>query len=65
MFRLNGHDLCSRQIISTYIHVGNNVMPWQFLGIHAFLRHPVFQGISASMHVDELSDVFCIGLSIG
>jgi len=36
MFRMNGHDFCSRQIISTYIHVGNVVMPWQFLGIHAF-----------------------------
>jgi hypothetical protein len=27
MFRMNGHDFSSRQIISSYIHVGNVVMP--------------------------------------
>jgi len=31
MFRMNGQDYCSRQILSTYIHVSNNAvagMPW-------------------------------------
>jgi hypothetical protein len=49
MFRLNGHDFSSRQIISTCILAGNVVLPWTaknddvqdewswpFLGIHAF-----------------------------
>ncbi|MCJ8318123.1 MAG: hypothetical protein MJK12_00710 [Colwellia sp.] len=31
------------------------VVPWMAKNVYvlAFLRHPVFQGISASMHVDE------------
>ena len=28
MFRMNGHDFCSRQIISTSIHGGNVAVPW-------------------------------------
>ncbi len=28
MFRMNRQDFCSRQILSTYIHVGNDAVPW-------------------------------------
>jgi len=27
MFRMNGQDFCSRQILSTYIHVGSDAVP--------------------------------------
>jgi hypothetical protein len=28
MFRMNGQVLCSRQTLSTYIHVSNSAVPW-------------------------------------
>ncbi len=31
MFRMNGQDYCSGQILSTYIHVSNSAVPWTVL----------------------------------
>ena len=42
MFRMNGHDFSSRQIISSCIPAGDVTVPWSLIGIHAFatLAHP-------------------------
>lgn len=42
MFTMNGHDLCLRKIINTYILVGNITAALSFIGVNSFttIVHP-------------------------
>jgi len=55
MFRMNGQLFCSRQKLSTYIHVGNVTITWKFIVIHgstALKRPSLSMGKS-----DDIKDI--------